>query len=416
MSVQNAVMSGADKPKYAVPSMKDIKAIKWNGYNVISTFSGCGGSSLGYRMAGYRVLLANEFIPAARESYAANSKAILDPRDIREVKGSELLEKAGLKVGELDILDGSPPCASFSTAGKRQKGWGTVKKYSDSSQRTDDLFFQYSRLIREMKPKVFVAENVSGLVKGSAKGYFKEILKELKDCGYKVSCRVLDAKWLGVPQSRQRTIFIGVREDLKLNPVHPSPLSYQYSISDACPWILKVVHDTSGLWSTGEITNRTSPTITVGVNGVNSRHFQVLKENKDESKKIITESHSDLIIEKGACLKKYATGKEWKKLKQGQSSDKYFNLVRSSLDKPCQTVTAMGGSPGCASVSHPTECRKFSIQELKRICGFPDDFVLKGDYVKQWERLGRSVPPVMMSHIAQTIHDEILTKVTDENS
>jgi len=361
MNVQNAVMSGADKPKYAVPSMKEIKAIKWNGFNVISTFSGCGGSSLGYRMSGYRVLLANEFIPAARESYAANSKAILDPRDIREVKGSELLEKAGLKVGELDILDGSPPCASFSTAGKREKGWGTVKKYSDSSQRTDDLFFEYSRLIREMKPKVFVAENVSGLVKGSAKGYFKEILKELKDCGYKVSCRVLDAKWLGVPQSRQRTIFVGVREDLKLSPVHPSPLSYQYSIRDA-----------------------------VAINLPR--------------------------IEKGACLKKYATGKEWKKLKQGQSSDKYFNLVRSSLDKPCQTVTAMGGSPGCASVSHPTECRKFSIQELKRICGFPDDFILKGDYVKQWERLGRSVPPVMMSHIAQTIHDEILTKVTDGNS
>lgn len=355
MSAQSAVMSGANKPKYAVPSMKDIEAIEWNGFNVISTFSGCGGSSLGYRMAGYRVLLANEFIPAARESYAANSKAIIDPRDIREIKGPELLEKAGLKVGELDILDGSPPCASFSTSGKREKGWGTVKKYSDSVQRTDDLFFEYSRLLRKMQPKVFVAENVSGLVKGSAKGYFKEILRELRACGYIVSCRVLDAKWLGVPQSRQRTIFVGVRNDLNKEPKHPTPLPFQYTLRES---------------------------------------FQI-------------ENHT---IEKEACLKKYATGKEWVKLNQGESSNKYFNLVRSSINKPCQTVTALGGSPGCASVAHPTECRKFSIQELKRICGFPDDFILKGDYKQQWERLGRSVPPVMMFHIAKTIHDEILSK------
>ena len=195
--------------------MTEIAAVPWNGLNVVSTFSGCGGSCLGFRMAGYRVLWANEFIPAAAETYRANHPTtILDTGDIRKVQPEAILKAIGLKAGELDAMEGSPPCASFSTAGKREKHWGKAKKYSDTVQRVDDLFFEYVRLLRGLRPKVFVAENVSGLVKGVAKGYFLEILGALKACGYRVGCKVLDAQWLGVPQARQRTIFIGVREDL----------------------------------------------------------------------------------------------------------------------------------------------------------------------------------------------------------
>ena len=115
--------------------MKDIAAIPWNGFNVVSTFSGTGGSCLGYRMAGYRVLWANEFIPAAQESYKANHlNSILDTRDIRTVQPEDILRAIGLGVGEIDIFDGSPPCAAFSTAGKRESGWGKVKKYSVTTQ------------------------------------------------------------------------------------------------------------------------------------------------------------------------------------------------------------------------------------------------------------------------------------------
>src|SRR5207248_5858022 len=130
---------------------------------------------------------------------------------------------AGLTAGEVDVMEGSPPCASFSTAGKRQAGWGQVRPYSDTRQRTDDLFFEFARLVRGVRPKVFVAENVSGLVKGTAKGYFKEILRALKGCGYRVEARLLDAQWLGVPQVRQRIIFVGVREDLGVGPAFPKP-------------------------------------------------------------------------------------------------------------------------------------------------------------------------------------------------
>src|SRR6185436_12619513 len=108
------------KPVYKVPSMEEINATSWNGFNAISMFSGCGGSSLGYKMAGFRVLWANEFILAAQDTYRANhAETILDTRDIRSIKASEILSAINMLPGELDLLDGSPPCASFSTAGKR---------------------------------------------------------------------------------------------------------------------------------------------------------------------------------------------------------------------------------------------------------------------------------------------------------
>lgn len=270
-----------DKPVYQVPTMQEIKALPWNGFKVASTFSGCGGSCTGYRMAGFKVVWANEFVPAAQESYKANADAdcYLDCRDIKTVRVEEIFEQTGLKQGELDLFDGSPPCQAFSTAGKREKGWGKDKTYEHGAkQKNETLFDEYVRLLRGLKPKVFVAENVSGLLKGTAKGYFIEIITALKNSGYKVKCKLLDAQWLGVPQQRQRAIFIGVREDLNLEPVYPKPLAYNYSVRDALPWIIKAEHDTSGLFSSGEFTNKPSPAITIGVNSVNSHHYKIEAE------------------------------------------------------------------------------------------------------------------------------------------
>lgn len=110
-----------NKPPYRVPLMDEINALPWNGLNVVSTFSGCGGSCLGFKMAGYRVLWANEFIPAAQETYRANHPTTyLSTQDIRTVKASDI--RAVIGDIEIDVLEGSPPCASFSTAGKREKG------------------------------------------------------------------------------------------------------------------------------------------------------------------------------------------------------------------------------------------------------------------------------------------------------
>lgn len=389
------------KPAYRVPSMEEIRALPWNGFNAISTFSGCGGSSLGYRMAGFRVLWASEFVDAARETYRANAAPYtkIDGRDIREVAAEDILDVIGLARGELDLLDGSPPCASFSTAGKREKGWGQVKRYSDRAQRSDDLFFEFARLVDGIQPRVFVAENVSGLVKGTAKGYFKAILARLRECGYRVGAQLLDAQWLGVPQSRQRLIFVGVREDLGLDPVFPKPLPYRYTVRDALPYLRGI-----------EVDRRTAKF------GKNAGGYY--RPSIDRPIDTITASgvggdvRSDwrAVVEPEADMSRYAVGAEWRKLKPGEQSSKYFQLVRSSPDKPVGTITASGGNASKASVSHPYECRKFSIAELRRLCGFPDDYVLTGSYAQQWERLGRAVPPVMMAHIAAAVRDGVLKK------
>lgn len=381
------------KPSYRVPTLDEINEIHPNGYKAISTFSGCGGSSLGYRMAGFKMLYANEFIDAARDTYIANasSSTVVDGRDIRSVTAEDILGKIKLEVGQLDLLDGSPPCASFSTAGKREKAWGKIKKYSDKAQRVDDLFFEFARLLEGIQPKTFVAENVSGLVKGTAKGYFLEILSTLKNCGYKVEAKLLDAQWLGVPQARQRIIFVGVRNDLRLAPAFPKPLAYRYNLRDALPWIHSVRQ--IEIYDEGEKITTDSPVPTITQSGIGAKRID----------KHYVEAETD--------ISKYCTGREWDKLKQGEQSSKYFNLVRTDINLPCPTICASHGSPGIASVTHPLEKRKFSIEELKRICGFPDDFILTGSYKQQWERLGRAVPPIMMSHIASAVRDEVLKKL-----
>ena len=154
----------------------------------MSTFSGCGGSCLGFEMAGYRVLWANEFLPIARESYAANHpETLLDGRDIRRVEASQILTAIGMKPGELDVFNGSPPCQAFSSAGQRAKGWGKSRDYGNGvSQKNEDLFFEYVRLLQGLQPRAFVAENVAGLTRGVALGYFKDIMRGLSACGYAV--------------------------------------------------------------------------------------------------------------------------------------------------------------------------------------------------------------------------------------
>jgi DNA (cytosine-5)-methyltransferase 1 len=436
------------KPPYKVPSMAEINALPWNGYSYISTFSGCGGSSLGARMAAFKVLWASEFIPAAQEVYKMNSRpwTILDKRDIRQVQPEEILAATGLEVGELDVFDSSPPCSSFSTAGKREKGWGTSKKYSDSNQRTDDLFYETARIIKGLQPKVFICENVKGLTIGVAKeilgssqtGMFGDhefknaageksftfkdedtFMHRLMDAGYVVGVRVLNAKELGVPQSRQRAIFIGIRKDLakkyNLEPCWPSKLPYEYTVRDALPWIVRVEeatgHNSQGLGSHRMLeADGAMPTIMAGrVGGVGPAQYEV------ESLKLGEQPQHPGPIEPETSMEGTAAGRELENLKEGEQSEKYFSLVRPDSDKPCPTICASHGSKGIACVTHPTEKRKFSIAELKRICAFPDDFDLSGQpYPKAWERLGRAVPPVMMFWVAKTVKEQILDKIPRE--
>ena len=352
-----------------VMSMADIQKVKGtNGIKVVSTFSGCGGACLGLEMAGYDILWANEFIEAARDTYAANHDGvILTGDDIRTVSGADILKDIKMQRGELDLLEGSPPCSSFSTAGLIEKGWGRVKTYSDSTQRSDDLFFEYSRLVKELYPKVFIAENVSGLVKGKAIGYFKEIIRDLKSNGYTVEAKLLDASYLGVPQARQRLIFVGVRNDLVkkfgVNPVFPKR---------------------------------------------DNRRFTVLDVIEQNNVYIDEETEADI------SLDRYAVGNEWDKTNIGSSSEKYFQLVKPALDKPVGTITATAGVVGAASICHPIEKRKFNLRELRAFQSFPQDFILTGSYAQRVERIGRSVPPLMYKAVGDVLLKEIFEVINGD--
>jgi DNA (cytosine-5)-methyltransferase 1 len=246
-----------DKPDYYMPSMAEIALIPKNGIKVASLFSGCGGSSLGYKLAGCEVVYAAEFVEEAIACYQANhSTTKLDTRDVRDIAAKDIVAA----VGKIDILDGSPPCTSFSSAGSGDKGWGKKRHYSGKkSQKSDDLFFEYSRILKELQPKGFIAENVAGLVKGKAKGYFVEIVQALKDCGYSVICSKIDCQYLRVPQMRDRVFFMGIRKDLKIQPVFPRPLPYTYSVKDVLPHIRYVKH--SGSAFNYKSSDRPSPTI-----------------------------------------------------------------------------------------------------------------------------------------------------------
>lgn len=182
---------------------------------IISTFAGCGGSSLGYQMAGFKELLAVEWDDNAVATFKLNFPDVpVYHGDICKLTGEECMRLAGIKSGELDILDGSPPCQGFSTAGKRQ--------YSDPR---NSLFQEFARLLKDIQPKVFVMENVTGMVKGCMKQAYLEIVKTLRSCGYQVKGQILNAMYFGVPQSRQRVFLIGTRNDLGIEPSHPKPQS-----------------------------------------------------------------------------------------------------------------------------------------------------------------------------------------------
>lgn len=178
----------------------------------VSLFAGCGGSSLGYGWAGYREMLAIDNDDNAVETFKLNFDTPVWNRDICGVKGREILDFCGMEKGELDLLDGSPPCQGYSTSGKRQ--------VNDSR---NSLFRENIRLIGETGPRVFVIENVYGLAQGTTKGLFKEYMEEMKALDYRVKCKLMNARHYLTPQSRKRLIWIGVHRSLGGDPAYPIP-------------------------------------------------------------------------------------------------------------------------------------------------------------------------------------------------
>jgi DNA (cytosine-5)-methyltransferase 1 len=190
------------------------KGIDRHGLKVFGTFICGGGSTMGYKLAGFDHIGGVEIDPQVAAVYRANhNPKHLFVEDIRDfVKRTEL----PTELFDLDLLDGSPPCSSFSMAGNREKDWGKEKVFREgqAKQRLDDLFFDYIELAKRLQPKVVIAENVKGMLQGNAKAYVKRVKAEFEAAGYVVQLFLLNAASMGVPQKRERVFFICQRKDM----------------------------------------------------------------------------------------------------------------------------------------------------------------------------------------------------------
>lgn len=391
----------AERAPYVLPSMDDVRALTGTrGLTAVSSFSGCGGSSLGLRMAGWAVPYAIEFVPAAADSYNANSAFPVDRRDVRDVNPREILDQLDIRPLELDLFEGSPPCASFSSAGQREKGWGEEKKYSDTSQRTDDLFFEWVRLLRGLMPRAFLAENVPGLIAGNAVSEYAHVITgQLSEAGYRVIAKVLNAANYGVPQERTRLIFLGIRKDLGVQPSFPEPYVTEPQTLRAA---LHRVTDREFVEESsmeGKAVGRTWHLI---------REAQERGAHPDFGRLPCQRCGAELRAGEHQILKTSGPLVTKALCQDGEKAviaKDYFMLTVPHLDRPCPTVTATGAQVGAASVTHPTECRKMTPAELRSVCSFPDDFVLTGTREQQCERMGRAVPPLLYRAIGAHLAD-----------
>lgn len=210
-------------------SFKDYPKEK-NGLKVFSCFACGGGSTMGYKLAGCEVIGCNEIDPQMNKVYVYNHHQKYNYlQDIREFNKREDLPE---ELYNLDILDGSPPCTTFSMAGDREESWGKKKKFREGQveQTLDDLSFIFIETVAKLRPKVMIMENVEGLIKGEAWTYVQKIYKQLNDIGYKVKHWLLKGENMGVPQTRHRVFFVATRLDFDLDKINMSfnyePITY----------------------------------------------------------------------------------------------------------------------------------------------------------------------------------------------
>ena len=200
-----------------------------NGLKVFSCFACGGGSTMGYKLAGCDVVGCVEIDKKMNEVYVKNHNPkhnyLMDIRKFNEIPDDKLPNE----LYNLDILDGSPPCTTFSMVGQREESWGKKKKFREgqAEQTLDDLSFVFINTVEKLKPKVVIMENVEGLIKGDAWGYVQQIYKRFKEIGYQVNHWLLKGEEMGVPQTRHRVFFIALRNDVDFD-IERLDMSFNY--------------------------------------------------------------------------------------------------------------------------------------------------------------------------------------------
>ena len=325
-----------------------------------------GGSSMGYKLAGFDVIGCNEIDHRMMYTYCQNNNPrfpFLEP--IQTFKERQDLSP---ELFNLDILDGSPPCSTFSMAGSREDAWGKLKHFREgqAEQVLDTLFFDFIDLAKKLQPKVVVAENVKGLVLGNAKDYVRRIYQGFEDAGYYVKHFLLDAQQMGVPQRRERVFFLCLRKDIA------SPVLVQDGFFDMTPRIEMEFNEKPILFR--EVADYSG-------DEVNSKVVRTLWENRQYG----DTNQGD------ANFRLYGKGSN-------------FNQAYVYTDKICPTLASKK-----TCLIHFDKPLYLGQSEVCCISSFPQDYNFAGQqphYV-----CGMSVPPVMMAQVASRIYDYWLSKI-----
>lgn len=329
---------------------------KSNGLKVFSCFACGGGSTMGYKLAGYDVVGDLEIDKRMNKIYLANHKPkynyVMDIREFNKIPNKDLPDE----LFNLDILDGSPPCTTFSMSGLREETWGKKKKFREGQieQTLDDLSFIFIETANKLKPKFVVMENVEGLMKGNAWKYVQEIYKHFHNIGYRVKHWLLKGENMGVPQKRHRVIFIATRlDDVDVEKID---MSFIYSQIEF-----------------GKIKSKDG-----------------CKEVTDNLKELIQYSkYGDRNLE-NACLKL-------------RNKSSYFNYCYVYDNQVAPTITAH-----CNNIRWDNKCF-LSKHDIVAISTFPQDYNFLSDNVDNVSYVcGMSVPPIMIKRIAEKLKQYLI--------
>ncbi len=339
--------------------IKDTVFTKDKG-SVFSCFACGGGSSFGYKLAGYDVIGCNEIDERMNKVYVENHKPKFNFLcDIRDLLDREL----PVELSNLTIFDASPPCSSFSLAGNRDKDWGKAKKFKEGQkeQVLDTLFFDTIELISRLKPKICILENVEGILFAEAIEYVKKVYSDLDKSGYYVQHHLLDASVMGVPQRRQRVFFIAIRKDLrKLIPER------NISLFNEAPYL-------NLNFSEREIV------------------FDEIEE-VDFYREQLSEKEIEMWNDTDELGYHYKNGEHGRRL-----FGFFYKMMRNRVAR-----TIMGG--GCYAMETTKE--KLNRNEIVKISSFPMDY----NFLDQnpYTICGMSVPPLMMYKIVDRISQKWL--------
>lgn len=322
-----------------------------HGLKVFSCFHCGGGSTMGYKLAGFDVVGGVDIDPDMMKLYRANHgprhSYLMGVDRFNNIPDAELPSE----LFDIDVLDGSPPCSSFSTAGSREDAWGAKKKFREgqAEQVLDDLFFHFIETARKLRPKVVVAENVKGLILGNARGYVKQIFSGFDAAGYSAQLFLLNSSRMGVPQARERTFFLCTRKDLGLQ-------RFELNFNEPAIGVGQAIRGAGG-W-----------------------------------RKPLSE----------AFAKWWWQTPPGKPFSYAHPKKSFFNSYKLHPERPANTITATA-----ASVQTLWDRPEIiSDAENVRIQTFPDDYDFCGQEAKYV--CGMSVPPLMMQRVATELARALL--------